>query len=159
MKRKKKEIVNSKKVKESLEDITKKSNGFINEFKVFIARGNVMDLAVGVIIGNAFSNIVTSLTNNILMPLVGIVIGGFDFTNLSYTFNMWHKTVELKYGIFLQNTVDFLITAFCIFIVIKIMNRLFAKKEEESKNQEEKTKKEEILLLEEIRDLLKNQQN
>lgn len=158
MKKKKKEIVNTQIVKEGLEDITKKSNGFINEFKVFIARGNVIDLAVGVIIGNAFSKIVTSLTNNILMPLVGIVIGGFDFTNLSYTFKVWHKTVELKYGIFLQNTVDFLITAFCIFIVIKIMNQIFAKKEAASKEKETAPKKEEIILLEEIRDLLKENQ-
>lgn len=118
----------------------------------------MIDLAVGVIIGNAFSKIVTSLTNNILMPLVGIVIGGFDFTNLSYTFNVWHKTVELKYGIFLQNTVDFLITAFCIFIVIKIMNQIFAKKEAASKEKEAAPKKEEIILLEEIRDLLKENQ-
>lgn len=148
----KKEIINQKKVQEGLQDFTKKSNSFINEFKIFISRGNVMDLAVGVIIGNAFSKIVTSLTDNILIPLVGALIGGLDFTNLSYTFNFWHKTIELKYGIFIQNTVDFLITALCIFIVIKILNKFFAKKEQ--KNSEVK-KSDEVLLLEEIRDILK----
>lgn len=148
-----KKEINSNDVRESLKDITKKSNGFINEFKTFIARGNVMDLAVGVIIGNAFSKIVTSLTDNILMPLVGLIIGGFDFTNLSYKFVLWSRTVELKYGIFIQNAVDFFITAFCIFTVIKIMNKIFVKKEEAKK--EEPKKSDETLLLEEIRDLLK----
>lgn len=150
---KKKELLDSQKMKESLEDISKKSNGFINEFKIFIARGNVMDLAVGVIIGNAFSKIVTSLTNNILMPLVGVVVGGFDFSKLSYTFNAWDKEVALNYGEFIQNTVDFLITAFCIFVVIKIMNKLFAKKEEKKETEVKKSNEE--ILLEEIRDLLK----
>lgn len=150
---KKKELLDSQKMKESLEDISKKSNGFINEFKIFIARGNVMDLAVGVIIGNAFSKIVTSLTNNILMPLVGVVVGGFDFSKLSYTFSAWGKEVALNYGEFIQNTVDFLITAFCIFVVIKIMNKLFAKKEEKKETEVKKSNEE--ILLEEIRDLLK----
>lgn len=143
--------------KKDIENQIKKGNGFLNEFKTFIARGNVMDLAVGVIVGNAFSKIVTSLTDNILMPLVGIVIGGFDFTNLSYTFHLFERTVELKYGIFIQNTVDFLLTAFCIFIVIKIMNKIFAKKEETTKKEvpAKPVKSDEVLLLEEIRDLLK----
>lgn len=156
---KKKEHIDNQKVKEGLKDISKKSHGFINEFKTFIARGNVMDLAVGVIIGNAFSKIVTSLTDNILMPLVGIVIGGFDFTNLSYTCTLWTRTVELKYGIFIQNTVDFLLTAFCIFIVIKAMNKIFTKKEEMKKEEpkEPPKKSDETILLEEIRDLLKEQ--
>ncbi len=146
-------------VKKELKDIKKKSNGFINEFKTFIARGNVMDLAVGVIIGNAFSKIVTSLTNNILMPLVGVVVGGFDFTKLSYTFTIWSREVELKYGEFIQNTVDFLITAFCIFVVIKIMNNIFKKKEEQKEEEKHPVppKTDEVLLLEEIRDLLKKE--
>ena len=80
---------NKKELKKiNLKKIKEQQNSFFKEFKQFIARGNVMDLAVGVIIGNAFSKIVTSLTNNILMPLVGVVIGGFDFSNLSYTFNI-----------------------------------------------------------------------
>jgi len=116
-----------------------------------------MDLAVGVIVGNAFSKIVTSLTDNLLMPLVGILIGGFDFTNLSYTFSLFDRNVELKYGIFIQNTVDFLITAFCIFVVIKIMNKLFKKEEEKKESEQSIKKSEETILLEEIRDLLKEQ--
>lgn len=147
-----------KNIKDGLKDISKKGNGFFGEFKTFIARGNVMDLAVGVIIGNAFSKIVTSLTDNILMPLVGVLIGGFDFTNLAYAFNLWDRTVNLKYGIFIQNTVDFLITAFCIFLVVKIMNKLFAKKEEAKKEEpKEPVKSDEVKLLEEIRDLMKDQ--
>lgn len=149
-----KKEVDKDKINKELKNIKSKSLGFFGEFKEFIARGNVMDLAVGVIIGNAFSKIVTSLTNNILMPLIGVAIGGFDFTNLSYTFTIWGREVLLKYGEFIQNTVDFLITAFCIFVVIKIMNGIFAKKEE-NKKEETPQKSDEVLLLEEIRDLLK----
>lgn len=152
---KKKKVSKEEQIKNLKEQI-KKGNGFINEFKTFIARGNVMDLAVGVIVGNAFSKIVTSLTDNILMPLIGVLIGGFDFTNLAYKFTIFSRTVELKYGIFIQNTVDFLITAFCIFLVVKIMNRVFLKKEKEKKEKAVVVKKsDEVLLLEEIRDLLK----
>lgn len=155
MAKKKKDIKNE--ISENLKDLGKKSNGFLNEFKTFIARGNVMDLAVGVIVGNAFSKIVTSLTNNILMPLIGIVVGGFNFAKLSYSFKVWGREVVLNYGEFIQNTVDFIITAFCIFLVIKIINNIFAKKE--AKKEEEKpappAKSDEVKLLEEIRDLLK----
>ncbi len=146
-----------KDLKKELETLSKKSNGFFGEFKTFIARGNVMDLAVGVIIGNAFSKIVTSLTNNILMPLVGVVVGGFNFTSLSYSFKVWGREVILNYGEFIQNTVDFLITAFCIFLVIKVMNKLFQKKQKEEAEAvaSEPVKSDEVKLLEEIRDLLK----
>lgn len=149
--------IEKKDLNKDIEKIKKNSKGFIEEFKTFIARGNVMDLAVGVIVGNAFSKIVTSLTNNILMPLIGVVIGGFDFSNLSYTFSIWGREVVLKYGEFIQNTVDFLITAFCIFVVVKIMNRIFSKKEAEKEEVKEVVpkKSDETLLLEEIRDLLK----
>lgn len=147
---------NKKELKKiNLKKIKEQQNSFFKEFKQFIARGNVMDLAVGVIIGNAFSKIVTSLTNNILMPLVGVVIGGFDFSNLSYTFNIWNRTVDLKYGEFIQNTVDFLITAFCIFVIIKIVNKIFNKKEESKDEPKEPVKSDEVKLLEEIRNLLK----
>lgn len=140
--------------KEDKIKIKEKNKKFIEEFKEFIARGNVMDLAVGVIIGAAFGKIVTSLTDNILMPIIGILIGGFDFTQLSLKISIWSRTIELKYGIFLQNTVDFLITAFCIFIIIKLVNKIFRKKEE-IKQETPAPKSEEVLLLEEIRDLLK----
>lgn len=139
-----------------LKQIKNKGTGFFAEFKKFISRGNVIDLAIGVIIGNAFSKIVTSLTNNILMPLVGVLIGGFDFNGLSANISVWGREVCLKYGEFIQNTVDFLITAFCIFVVIKIMNSLFAKKQEK-KEEEKPAKSDEVVLLEEIRDLLKKQ--
>jgi len=120
------------------------------EFKKFIARGNVIDLAVGVIIGGAFGKIVTSLVNDVLMPAIGVVIGGLDFTSLSITI----KDSKIMYGSFIQNVVDFLIVSFCIFVLVKIVNKLTHKKEEEAKVEEPK-KSGEVLLLEEIRDLLK----
>jgi len=122
------------------------------EFKEFISRGNVMDLAVGVIIGGAFGKIVTSLVNDILMPIVGIIIGGHDFTSLQITVG----ESKILYGSFLQNILDFLIISICIFVMIKIINQLFHKKKEE-KAQEPPKKSDEIILLEEIRDLLKEQ--
>ena len=126
----------------------------IKEFKKFIARGNVFDLAVGVVIGNAFSKIVTSLVDNIIMPIVGIVIGGIDFTKLSLTI----FDVKIEFGIFIQNIVDFLIIAFCIFIAIKIINKL-TKKEEPKEEVKEIVKSDEVKLLEEIRDLMKKKKN
>lgn len=122
----------------------------INEFKEFIARGNVVDLAVGVIIGSAFGKIVTSLVNDILMPIIGVILGGINFTNLTLSF----RDATIYYGNFIQNVIDFLIVAFCIFIFVKVINTLTSKtKKKEVK--EEPTKSEDILLLEEIRDLLK----
>src|SRR5690554_4778521 len=122
-----------------------------NEFKEFIARGNVLDLAVGIIIGGAFGAIVSSLVDNVIMPFVGILLGGVDFTSLSLTIG----DAELLYGIFIQNMVDFLIIAFAIFIFIRFINS-FRKKEEDAV---EEVKEEEIdeqtQLLMEIRDLLK----
>ncbi len=130
---------------------------FLGEFKEFISKGNVVDLAVGVIIGSAFSKIVSSLVDNILMPLIGVILGGVDFSGLSITF----QGASIKYGLFIQNIVDFLIVAFCLFTVIKVMNSLdkkmkskIQKEKEEEKNTEPKKSNEEILL-EEIRDLLK----
>ena len=121
----------------------------IKEFKKFISRGNVMDLAVGVVVGSAFSKIVSSLVDNIIMPLVGILIGGIDFTKLSFTiFN-----VKVEYGIFIQNVVDFLIIAFCIFMVVKLFNKLTHKEE---KKETKPAKPNQEILLEEIRDLLKD---
>ena len=119
------------------------------EFKKFISRGNVVDLAVGVVVGTAFSKIVSSLVDNIIMPLVGIIIGGIDFTKLSLTI----FDVKIQFGIFLQNVVDFLIIAFCIFIAVKVFNKILHK--EEKKEEVKPTKSNEEILLEEIRDLLK----
>ena len=116
------------------------------EFKSFISRGNVVDMAVGVIIGAAFGKIVTSLVNDILMPLIGIVIGGHDFNGLVFTVG----TAKIAYGTFIQSVVDFLIVALCIFFVVKLFEKF--KKEQKS---EPAAKAEDVLLLEEIRDLLK----
>lgn len=137
----------NKKIKKN--KIIEKSENTVKEFKQFISKGNVIDLAVGVIIGSAFGKIVTSIVNDVLMPLIGIVIGGLDFSNLSFKVG----DATIKYGAFIQNVIDFLIVAICIFIFIKIISK-FTKKEEPKK--EDKPKKEEqIILLEEIRDLLK----
>ena len=95
-------------------------NSFLKEFKEFAMRGNVMDMAVGVIIGAAFGKIVSSLVDDIIMPLLGVITGGIDFSGLS--FNVEDATV--KYGMFLQNILDFIIIAFCIFLMIKGMNTL-----------------------------------
>ena len=122
----------------------------IKEFKKFISRGNVVDLAVGVVIGSAFSKIVSSLVDNIIMPLVGILIGGIDFTKLSLTI----FSVEVQFGIFIQNVVDFLIIAFCIFMVVKLFNKIT--KREEKKEEVKPAKPNQEVLLEEIRDLLKD---
>ena len=125
----------------------------IQEFKTFIARRNVMDLAVGVIMGGAFGKIVTSLVDNILMPFIGLALRGVNFSNLSIKF----KDATIQYGLFIQNIIDFLIVSACIFFLIKFVNKLTHKKEEEKKDEEVK-KSDEVLLLEEIRDLLKAQE-
>ena len=145
-----------KKDKKIIEKINKdelknKGGKFINEFKDFIAKGNVLDLAVGVVIGSAFGKIVSSIVDDIIMPLVGIIIGGVDFSGLSAKIG----NATIKYGNFIQNVIDFLIIALCIFIFIKIISRFNRKQEEKEEAAEEIKKDEQIELLEEIRDLLK----
>lgn len=125
-----------------------KRKSFINEFKQFIKKGNVMDMAVGVIIGSAFGKIVTSIVDDILMPLLGIIIGGIDFSNLSLKIG----DATIKYGLFINNVINFLIIAFCIFIIVKLFNKVSKKKE---KTEEPPKKSDEIIILEEIRDELK----
>lgn len=120
----------------------------LKEFKKFISRGNVLDLAIGVIIGGAFSSIVTSLVNNIFTPIIGLILGGVDFSNLSIKF----RDTSINYGLFLQSVFDFLIVSFCIFIFIKTINKLFKK---EKKEEVKETKSKELETLEEIRDILK----
>ncbi len=128
-------------------------NKMIKDFKEFAVRGNAMELAIGVVIGGAFGKIVTSLVEDIIMPLVGLLIGGIDFTGLNFSMNLSGKTVvSIKYGNFIQAAVNFLIISFSIFLFIKLINK-FKKKEEEVK-EEPKISNEEILLTE-IRDLLK----
>ncbi|MGI6243032.1 MAG: large-conductance mechanosensitive channel protein MscL [Prevotella sp.] len=128
--------------------------GFIKEFKEFAIKGNVMDMAVGVIIGGAFGKIVSSLVDNVLMPAISIFTIGLDFTKLSVKVG---KTA-INYGIFIQSVVDFLVIALCIFFMVKGMNNLIKKREEEAAPAApaapEPTKEEKLLT--EIRDLLKN---
>lgn len=152
------EKLDKEKVKNNMkEEIKKARNGAkkeVGEFKKFISKGNVVDMAVGVIIGGAFSKIVTSLVNDIITPLIGIVIGGLDFSNL----NLQIGEAKIAYGSFIQTIIDFLIIAFCIFNAIKIFERLKnkgKKKQEEVVAEEVPVKSDEAKLLEEIRDLLK----
>ena len=138
--------------------------GFISEFKEFAMKGNVMDMAVGVIIGGAFGKIVTSLVNDVLMPIVGKLTGGISFTDLFVNLGDGnYQTLAaaqeagaavLAYGQFIQNIIDFIIIAFCIFLMIKGMNKL--KKEEEPAPEAPAGPTQEELLAE-IRDLLKKQ--
>ncbi len=128
----------------------------IKEFKEFISRGNVVDLAVGVIIGGAFSTIVSSLVDDILMPIIGMILGGINFSNLSIQLG----DARIMYGAFIQNVIDFLIVAFCVFLFVKFINELSKighrhKKEEEH----EEVVETELSLLKEIRDELKSKKN
>ena len=124
----------------------------LSAFKKFISRGNVIDMAVGVIIGGAFGKIVTSLVNDIIMPLIGITLGKIDFASLMVKIG----ETEIKYGAFIQTIVDFLIVAFCIFVVIQIFEKFKKKEAEKPEEPPAIVKSDEAILLEEIRDLLKN---
>lgn len=124
---------------------------FLNEFKEFAMKGNVVDMAVGVIIGGAFGKIVSSLVDNVLMPVFGVITGGVDFSGLSVKFN----DASIQYGLFIQNVIDFLIIAFCIFLFIKGLNK-FKKKADDTPAPAPEPSAEEKLLAE-IRDLLKQQ--
>lgn len=145
----------SKEEEKTTNGIANKGKGIIKEFKEFIARGNVIDLAVGVIIGTAFSKIVTSLTDNILMPIIGVIIGNLDFSSLAIKVNLFDRIVAIRYGLFINDVVNFLLTALCIFIVVKVMNKIMAKRKKEEKPAPAPVKSDEVKLLEEIRDLLK----
>lgn len=122
------------------------------EFKEFAMKGNVLDLAVAVIIGGAFGKIVTSLVNDIIMPLVGFLMGGLDFSGLQLQVG----SEAVKYGAFIQSVVDFLIIAFSIFLVVKAANR--RKQKEAAAPEEAPLPSDEVILLSEIRDLLKARQ-
>ncbi|WP_103576100.1 large-conductance mechanosensitive channel protein MscL [Campylobacter concisus] len=129
---------------------------FISEFKEFAMRGNVIDMAVGVVIGGAFGKIVSSLVGDIIMPVVGVITGGVNFTDLKLTLKEAAEgapAVTINYGSFIQTMVDFLIIAFCIFCVIKALNSLKKKPVEEAPVEPETPA--DIALLTEIRDLLK----
>ncbi len=119
-------------------------------------KGNVLDMAVGVIIGGAFGKIVSSLVDDVLMPLVGMVTGNVDFTSLAFQIGEGEGAAVLKYGNFIQNTVDFIIVAFCIFMMLKGINKFNRKKEEAAPEPEAPAGPTQEELLAEIRDLLKN---
>ena len=130
---------------------------FFKEFKEFALKGNVMDMAVGVIIGGAFGKIVTSFVNDILMPPIGVLLGNTDFTSLNVVLQEATEEVEAvtwNYGNFIQQCIDFAILALCIFLMIKMMNRL-SKKEEAPAPAPAPEPSAEEKLLGEIRDLLK----
>ena len=139
--------------------------GFISEFKEFAMKGNVMDMAVGVIIGGAFGKIVSSLVDDVLMPVISTLTGGISFTDLFITLGDGDfKTLAaakeagaavFAYGQFIQNIVDFLIVAFCIFLMLKGINKLNRKKEEPAPEPEAPAGPTQEELLAEIRDLLK----
>jgi large conductance mechanosensitive channel len=126
--------------------------GMLGEFREFVQRGNVVDMAVGVIIGAAFGRIVSSLVADVLMPPIGLVTGGMDFQSFRLTIGQGPKApVTINYGVFVQTVIDFLIVAFCVFLLVKVVNRL--KRPPEATPRPEPSA--EVQLLGEIRDLLK----
>lgn len=128
-------------------DEKKEKKGFIKEFKEFISRGSVLDMAVGIIIGGAFTAIVKSLVEDIFTPLLGLILGQVNFKGLSIKVG----DAQIMYGLFIEAIVTFLLTAFCVFLLIKTINRFRKKKEEEPDEPDPQ-----IVLLTEIRDLLAN---
>jgi len=131
--------------------LAKKGKGFIGEFKTFVTRGNVMDLSVGIIVGGAFTAIVTALTSNVLMPIIGVALGGIDFSTLAITFG----SASIGYGAFIQAVFNFFLIALSVFLLVKGLNVITRKKEEKKAPSKPS---DELLILTEIRDLLKMQQ-
>jgi len=130
--------------------------GMMKEFKDFAMKGNVIDMAVGIVIGGAFGKIIGSLVTDVIMPPIGILLGGVDFANLSFVLKEATETAEavtMNYGVFINTVVEFVIIAFAIFMVIKAMNS--AKKKEEEKPAAPPKPSEEVMLLKDIRDALK----
>jgi large conductance mechanosensitive channel len=134
---------------------------FISEFKEFISRGNVIDLAVGIIVGTAFTAIVNSLVNQVIMPAISFIIGGLDFTGYKFPPDAAKGEAAIMYGAFIQQIINFLIIAFVVFCMVKMINRLKSIKSEEVKEKEEKTLplSAELEMMTEIRDLLKKIKN
>lgn len=129
---------------------------FLGEFKTFALRGNVVDLAVGVVIGAAFTAITNSLVNNVLTPPIGLLLGGIDFSKLGVTLG---GEAVIAYGLFIQAVINFIITAFALFLFVKFINRLtrIAREEQQDGVQPQAAKSPELQVLEEIRDLLNRQ--
>ena len=135
--------------------VQEKTNGFFSEFKTFIARGNVMDMAVGVIVGGAFSTIVNSFINDLMMPVLGIFLGGVDFSSwvIGLPNLFGGEPIPMNLGVFINNVVNFIVLALCVFVMIRALNRF--KKKEEEKPAEPPKPDPQVELLTEIRDLLK----
>ena len=132
--------------------------GMINEFKEFAIKGNMVDMAVGIIIGGAFGTVVKSLVGDVVMPPIGKLLGNIDFSNLALSLGAGAdgKDVLLKYGSFINSLIAFLIVAFVLFLIIKAMNKAKAAFEEKAQEEEKKAEPpRQEALLEEIRDLLK----
>lgn len=147
--------MDQKKTKDALYKTAGGVKGVLGEFKEFISKGNVLDMAVGLIIGSAFTAIVTSLVDDILMPFIGMILAGVNFNSLGVTIP-WGNKPFLAIGSFLNAVITFLLTAVCVFILVKVMNAFRRKKEDKPKEPPKPTKEEELLA--EIRDLLKAQQ-
>ena len=147
--------MDQKKTKDALHKTSGGVKGVLGEFKEFISKGNVLDMAVGLIIGSAFTAIVTSLVDDILMPFIGMILAGVNFNSLGVTIP-WGNKPFLAIGSFLNAVITFLLTAVCVFILVKVMNAFRRKKEDKPKEPPKPTKEEELLA--EIRDLLKAQQ-
>ena len=140
--------------KQIAEKELKKVKKEAGEFKKFISRGNVIDLAVGVVVGGAFTAISNSLVKDIITPLIGIIVGGLDLSNLTFKIG----DAKIAYGSFIQSIIDFLLIALCIFVVIRLFEKLKLKEAKEKKVETPPKKSDEVVLLEEIRDLLKKEQ-
>lgn len=141
--------------------MAKDKKGFFAEFKEFMSRGNVVDMAVGVVVGGAFTSIVNSLAKDIILPAVGAIFGGINFTDLKLVVKAATETepeAAILYGQFIQNVVNFLLVSFVVFTFVRIINKLRRKKEEPKPKTPEAPPPtpEDILLLREIRDSLKN---
>ena len=147
--------MDQQKTKDALHKTAGGVKGVLGEFKEFISKGNVLDMAVGLIIGSAFTAIVTSLVDDILMPFIGMILAGVNFNSLGVTIP-WGNKPFLAIGSFLNAVITFLLTAVCVFILVKVMNAFRRKKEDKPKEPPKPTKEEELLA--EIRDLLKAQQ-
>lgn len=147
--------------------MSKEKKGIIKEFKEFISRGNVLDMAIGVIMGSAFTAIVTSLVEDIFSPIIGMITGGIDFAGLKYTVliptgkfeedgitPIFTDGATLTYGNFIQNVITFILTAICIFAIVKVINKFFNKKEQTPKLDPKPTNEE--ILLAEILEVMKS---
>ena len=159
----------SKKAGELSKNLAKKEPKILKEFKEFINKGSVVDLAVGIIVGGAFTSIVTSLVNDVIMPVISMIIGGFDFTNLKITIPAYVPGIEpatINYGNFIQAVINFLIIGFVIFLIVRFLNNakkaaihapVEDKKAEKAAKEAQESADDQTALLKEIRDLLKAQ--